>query len=136
MSYGVAAALQSAVYARLSGDAALAALVGTAVFDVPPAGVLPDLYVVLGAEDVRDRSDAAGAGAAHDIRVTVVAAASGFMAAKQAAAAVSDALVDADLALDRGYLVSLQFLRAEARQGRDGASRRIELRFRARVGED
>lgn len=133
MSYGAAVALQTAVYQRLAGDAALTALVGSAVFDTAPPGPLPALYISLGSEDVRDRSDMTGHGAAHDILVAVVADTGGFQAAKTAAAAVSDALVDADLTLSRGVLVSLQFLRATARQTGQGQVRRIDLRFRARI---
>lgn len=136
MSYAVAAALQAAIHQRLQGDAALVALVGTAVFDTAPPGPLPPVYVALGPEEVRDRSDMTGHGAAHDILVAVVADAGGFRLAKEAAGAVSDALVDADLALGRGVLVSLQFLRATARQTGKGQTRRIDLRFRARVSDE
>ena len=45
MSYAVSGALQAAVFAALSGDAALAALVGSAIYDAVPAGTVPDLYV-------------------------------------------------------------------------------------------
>ena len=136
MSYGVAAALQAAVWARLASDTALTALVGTAVFDTAPPGPLPPVYVTLGPEDVRDRSDFDGAGAAHEFLVSVVSDSGGFQQAKAAAGAVSDALLSAGLALARGRLVSLDFLRAVARQTGKGATRRIDLRFRARVEDD
>lgn len=134
MSYGVSAALQGAVYQRLTGDAALTALVGSAIYDALPSGTLPDLYVSLGPEEARDRSDKTGAGALHLFTISVVSAAAGFQAAKDAAAAVSDALVDAPLSLTRGTLVSLQFDRARAQRLTDG-TRRIDLRFRARVDD-
>jgi len=134
MSYGVSAALQAAVYQHLAADAALAALVGSAIYDALPAGTLPDLYVSLGPEEARDRSDKTGGGALHLFTVSVVSAAAGFQAAKDAAAAVSDALVDAPLSLSRGVLVSLQFDRARAERLTDG-TRRIDLRFRARVDD-
>ncbi|MGC9370615.1 MAG: DUF3168 domain-containing protein [Paracoccaceae bacterium] len=134
MSYGVSAALQAAVYQHLAADAALAALVGGAIYDALPAGTLPDLYVSLGPEEARDRSDKTGGGALHLFTVSVVSATAGFQAAKDAAAAVSDALVDAPLSLGRGVLVSLQFDRARAERLTDG-TRRIDLRFRARVDD-
>lgn len=136
MSYGVAAALQKAIYQRLTGDAALGALVGPAIYDALPAGLLPPLYVVLGGEDVRDASDKTGAGAEHTLTVTVVTQSAGFATAKAAAAAVSDALVDADLALDRGTLVALNFYKAKAARIGTGAMRQINLIFRARVADD
>jgi hypothetical protein len=136
MSYGVAAALQAAVWDRLSTDAALAALVGSAVFDTAPPGPLPPVYVTLGPEEARDRSDFTGAGAAHEFLVSVVADSGGFQQAKAAAGAVSDALLGAGLTLSRGRVVSLDFLRAVARQAGKGATRRIDLRFRARVEDD
>ena len=131
MSYGGTAALQSAVYGRLIGNTNLSALVGGAIYDAPPAGALPPLYVTLGPEDVRDRSDATSGGAWHRFTVSVVSDAAGFAAAKEAAAAVGDALTDADLTLDRGHLAALNFYRARAR--RDDQLRRIDLTFRARV---
>ncbi|MBV0912945.1 DUF3168 domain-containing protein [Anianabacter salinae] len=133
MSYGVSAALQAAVYGQLVGDTALAALVGAHVYDAMPPGVLPSLYVSLGPEVVRDRSDKTGRGADHDFAVSVVTEADGFQAAKAVAGAVSDALSDADLTLTRGRLVGLRFVSARARREEAGTIRRIELRFRARV---
>jgi len=135
MSYGMAAALQSAIWQHLSGDAALGALVGGAIFDAAPQGAVPDLYVVLGPEDARERGDGTGAGAEHRVTVTVVSAGAGFLSAKQAAGAVSDVLSGAALSLNRGRLVSLGFLRARARRSRDAQHRRIDLTFRARVDD-
>ena len=50
MSFVLSAPLQQAVYAALRDDAALAELVGAAIFDAAPAGVLPPVYVQLGDE--------------------------------------------------------------------------------------
>lgn len=136
MSYGVAAALQAAVYQRLADDAALAALVGADIFDALPTGALPPLYVVLGSEDARDASDKTGGGALHQFTVSVVTESAGFATAKAAAAAVSDALVDAPLVLSRGSLVSLNFYKAKAARLGTGAVRQINLIFRARVADD
>lgn len=136
MSYAVAAALQKAIYQRLTTDAPLGTLVGTAIYDALPAGALPALYVVLGAEDVRDASDKTGAGAEHTLTVTVVTESAGFATAKTAAAAVCDALVDAELTLERGTLVSLNFYKAKAARIGTGAKRQINLIFRARVADD
>ncbi|MBZ0124544.1 MAG: DUF3168 domain-containing protein [Roseovarius sp.] len=134
MSYGIAAALQRAVYERLRQDTALGALVGPAIFDAPPPGPLPPIYVALGPEEVRARGDGSGRGAWHGFTVSVVSGASGFLAAKDAAGAVSDALAGAPLNLARGRLVALHFDRARARH-EGGGLRRIDLRFRARVEE-
>ncbi len=133
MSYAASAALQQAVYQRLTGDAALEALVGGEIYDAAPAGTLPETYVTLGPEDVRARSDGSGEGAWHRFIVSVVTEGAGFQTAKDVAGAVSDALVGADLQLSRGRLVDLQFFRARARRERADALRRIDLTFRARV---
>lgn len=136
MTYAVSSALQGAVFQALQADTALLGLVGPAVFDALPEGHLPELYVVLGREDVRDASSKTGGGAVHRFVVTVVADTGGFRRAKEAAGAVSDALVDAALTLERGRLVSLRFLRAAARRSRAGATRRIDLTFQAIVEDD
>ncbi|MDV7269986.1 DUF3168 domain-containing protein [Thioclava sp. A2] len=133
MSYAVAAALQAAVYQTLLADPALQALVGTAVYDAVPPGTVTGTYVSLGPEDAVDASDKTGDGARHDFVVSVVTDAAGFQAAKEVAAAISDALVDAPLMLARGSLVGLWFVSAKARRVRTGEARRIDLTFRARV---
>ena len=137
MSYAMGEALQSAVYQRLLADPRVSALVGAAVYDALPVGAKPDTYVVLGAEDVRDKSDATGAAAEHRFRVSVVTQAAGYTGAKAVAAAISDALSGAALTLSRGRLVGLWFDRAVAgRGGKAGQTRRIDLRFRARVEDN
>ncbi len=135
MSYAISGPLQAAVYQRLAADTGLSALVGGAIYDALPPGDLPPLYVTLGQELVRDRSDKTGAGAEHEFTVAVVTEAAGFAEAKQAAAAISDALVDASLTLSRGTLVSLNFHKARAARVGTGAQRRIDLTFRARVDD-
>ncbi|MFV0513150.1 MAG: DUF3168 domain-containing protein [Jhaorihella sp.] len=137
MSYGVSVALQEAVYRRLLDDPAVSGLVGAGVYDALPDGPVPETYVSLGPEDVRDRSDAEGAGALHRFTVSVISEARGFAAAKTVAGAVGDALLHGELALTRGRLVGLWFERASARRsGRAGQVRRIDLRFRARVEDN
>lgn len=135
MSYGSAAALQTALYQRLTTDTEVVAAVGAAVFDMVPTGPLPPLYIVLGRDEQRDASDYTGAGAWHEAVISVVAESASFLAAKEAARAVSDALVDAPLSLSRGTLVSLRLMRALARQTENGTGRRIDLRFRARIDD-
>lgn len=136
MSYAMGAALQAAVFAHLAADSGLGSLVGTAIYDAAPSGGVQGLYVSLGPEDVKDRSDVCSAGAVHEFTVSVVTDAAGFQAAKDAAAAVSDALIDAPLVLTRGRLVGLRFLRARARRVSNGAQRQIDLRFAARVEDN
>ena len=136
MSYAIAAALQEAVFARLLGDTELTDLVGDAIYDALPKGKVPPIYVALGPEDVRARGDATGGGAWHRFSISVVTEVAGFRAAKAAAAAISDCLVDAPLVLGRGRLVSLIFERARARREGKGDVRRIDLTFRARVEDD
>lgn len=134
MSYGMAGALQAAVYQCLLADPGVSGLVGTSVYDALPEGKVPEIYISLGPEEVRDRSDADGVGALHRFTVSVISEVSGFAAAKDVAGAVGDALLNGGLALSRGRLVGLWFERASARRsGRAGQVRRIDLRFRARV---
>lgn len=136
MSYAMSQALQAAVYAQLTSDAALTALVGTAIFDALPPGEVPGLYVALGPEKVRDASDADGQGAVHEFTISVVTDLSGFAVAKTAAAAVSDALAANQLTLNRGRVLSLRFHKAAAARVGTGGTRRIDLIFRARLTDD
>lgn len=135
MSYAMSAALQAAVFQRLSGDVTLSTLTGGQIHDSLPQGTLPPLYVTLGAETARDASDGSGDGAWHDFTVAVITDEAGFSSAKEAAAAASDALHEADLVLSRGRLVSLRFHKARARREKGGL-RRVEMTFRARVEDN
>ena len=132
MTYAVSAALQTAVFGRLQSDAALSALIGDAVYDCPPPGTLPPVYVALGPEKVSDAGDSTGDGARHDFTVSVIADTAGFLPAKEAAGAITDALHGEDFPLSRGALVGLWFRKAVARHDADGR-RRIDLVFRART---
>lgn len=136
MTYAVAQPLQAAVFTALQSDPALTTLVGGHVYDAVPQGTLPDTYVRIGAETVTDASDGTGAGAMHRFIVSVITTAPGFSAIKEVAGAVSDALHDADLPLSRGRLIFLKFERAVASREDAGASRQVDVRFRARVEDD
>ncbi|MGR3513311.1 MAG: DUF3168 domain-containing protein [Paracoccaceae bacterium] len=136
MSYGASSALQAAVYQLLQGDVALTALVGGAVFDEVPTGPVSGTFVSLGEGDVRDLSDVTGGIGDHRFDVAVISDAEGFVTAKAAAEAVSDALVGATPVLVRGRVVNLSFVRARARRVRAGQVRRIDLTFRAIVEDN
>ena len=129
MSYGAAPALQQAVFQRLTGWPALA---GVATYDAVPPNAT-GTFVLIGPEETRDQSDRSGAGAEHQMVISVITDATGFLSIKTIAADISDALVGAPLSLSRGQLVSLFFLRASARRIEEGETRRIDLTFRARV---
>ena len=135
MTYAVSAALQLAVYEKLTADPVLTGLVGTAIFDAPPPadGGQGGEHVTLGEETARASSTKTSAGAVHDFNVSVHSQSEGFANAKAVAAAVCDALVDAALTLARGHLVALRFVWARAERGEPGEARKIILRFRAVV---
>ena len=62
MTYRAAAALQGAVYQRLS---TWAGLNGVAVVDAVPPGTGTGTFILLGPEQANDESDGSGAGVAH-----------------------------------------------------------------------
>lgn len=135
MSYAVSAAVQAAVFQALNADVELTALIGDAVYDEVPTGVLPSVYVMLGPETVVDQSDMTGAGSLHRLTISVVTNTAGFTLAKTVAGVVSDVLAR-PMPLDRGQLVFLNFERAVAQRSGPAASvRQIDLRFRARVDD-
>lgn len=136
MSYAISGALQAAIYEALVGDTALESLISGHVYDAVPSGAVPETYVSLGREQVRDASDQTGHGALHDIDISVITTQPGFAGAKAVAAAISDVLQDADLALNRGRLVFLKFQRAQAKRIDGNAGREIRMRFRARVDDE
>lgn len=130
MSYQAAAALQAAVFGALGGAPGLA---GVSILDAVPPGTAPGTFVLIGPEVAVDQSDGTGAGAEHRFSVSVISDASGFLAAKTVAAAVSEALLAGAMVLATGHLVSVNFQRAVARRLDQGTARRIDMTFRARV---
>ncbi len=130
MSYAGAAALQSAIYQRLT---AATSLTGVPIHDALPPGAGAGTFVLIGPEEVRDASDKSGPGAEHRFTVSIISDSTGFQTAKSVAVAVSDALVDATLILARGRLVYLVFQRARATRIDEGEVRRIDLTFLARL---
>ena len=136
MTHAISFALQEAIFSALSDDAGVVALVGTNVFDAPPSGTIPALYVVLGDEVVKANSSKTSKGAIHDLDIVVVSDAAGFAQAKQVSAAVCDALIDADLPLTRGTVTALNFRAARALREDSPGIRQINLKFRAFVEDD
>ena len=130
MSYRLAAALQTAIYGRLTS---FAALTGVAVYDAIPGGAGTGTYILIGPETAVDKSDQTGGGAEHQLLISVISDATGFQPAKTVAANVSAALEDVSLTLTTGRLVSMFFQKAVAQRLEEGEARRIDLTFRARV---
>lgn len=136
MTYALAWPLQQALFARLSADTTLAALMAgpPRLFDGPPhasgsqAAPLP--YVVLGNDSALPRGDQTIAGAEHRFDLVIHTDQPGFAQGKQLAAAICDALLGAPLTLSRGRVVVLSFLAARTDRGADD-QRQITLSFRA-----
>ena len=134
MTYATGESLQMAIYGHLLSDPAIDTLLSGAIFDDVPTDA-PDLFVAIGPEKTRGIGDSGGAGAIHELTFSVVTRRAGYLAAKAVAVAVSDALTAPDLALTRGRLVSLRFVRAEAKRDKTETARRIDLIFRARTDD-
>lgn len=119
-------ALQKAVYERLAGDAALAALVAARIHDNPP-GDTGFPYLTLGENETR----AWPGGREHRLTFHVFSRGGGRAEAKRLMDAVETALHDAALALEGHALVNLRFLDATTRREADGTTWRGTIRFRA-----
>ncbi|MCQ0971884.1 DUF3168 domain-containing protein [Paracoccus sp. TK19116] len=136
MSYSSSVALQAAVYRHLRDDPALSDLIGDSIFDAMPVEAPSGPYVSLGPEDAVDAGDMTGRGSRHDFVVSVLAGSDqsvGFHSVKRVAAAVSDALENGGVELEQGHLTAIWFQRAKARRVENGAARRVDLTFRARI---
>ncbi|MEX3315100.1 DUF3168 domain-containing protein [Sulfitobacter sp. PS-8MA] len=136
MTYALSGALQGAIYDLLRSDAAVAALIGDAVYDALPGGTLAETYLRLGRDQAMGVADRSGGAATHRFEVSVITSAPGFAHAKSVAAAVCDALRDARPALSRGHVVDLYFHSAKARRTEGGRARQIDLQFRALLADE
>ncbi|MEM8979397.1 MAG: DUF3168 domain-containing protein [Pseudomonadota bacterium] len=135
MSYGPAPDLQQAIYAALTGDAELTSLSGGAVFDAMPEGKPEDCFILIGDEEVRDRSDVSGFGADFLVAISVIGPSDGFLKIKQIAARVSDLLLNFNPSLARGCIGFSHLDRVRARRSTPQTHRRVDLRFRMRVDD-
>ncbi len=123
-------ALQRALYAKLAGDADLAALVAGRIHDnVPGDTSFP--YLTLGDAQVEDWSAGETAGAEHRLTFNTYTRGGGRAEAKAILGAVNAALHDVELTLEGHRLVNLLFLSAETAREADGATWRGTIRFRA-----
>jgi len=128
---GPAGALQGAVFAALSADAALTALLGGAnIFDGPPRNAAAP-YVHLGEIEARDWSTATEAGAEIVFAVVAWSRQAGRSEAMAVAERVRTVLQDADLALAAWRLVNLRHVSTETARAEKPEGRRAVARFRA-----
>lgn len=123
--------LQQAVFAALSADAGLQALIGAParIYDDPPDdAAFP--YLVLGEGRVSDWPGAAG-GIEHVIRIAAFSRYHGRAEAKQIISAVYDALHDRPLTVSGHALVNLRFVFADVFRKQDGETFEGVMRYRA-----
>lgn len=132
MTYALAYPLQQALFAALTANPDVATHFADRIHDAPPphGAEAAGLTLVIGDEKAEDWSTATDAGAAHVVTLTIHAAQYSFLAAKQAAAAVSDLILAGGLILTRGRVVNARFIDAETKRSQNDAHRRIDLRFR------
>jgi hypothetical protein len=124
-------ALQQAIYAALTGDAPLLALLGGARIydDVPVRDQFP--YVTFAQTSERDWSTGGEAGAEHIVTLHVWSRGGGRKEVLQIMAAMRTGLHEAALSLSGFRLVNLRHEISEARRDPDGETYHGIVRFRA-----
>lgn len=119
-------ALQQAMFAALSADAALAALLGRRLYDaVPPNAAFPYLVLGEGQESAEDDSTQR-----HALTLHIWSRAAGLRESKTIAAAVTACLAG-PVAVSGFLLISLRCLAADYARQSDGKTLRATLRFTA-----
>lgn len=123
--------LQQALFAALSADAALTALIGAGRVhdDVPQGTSLP--YIILGPSTAQDWSTGGEDGTEHSFAVHVWTDARGKRQAYAILAAVRAALHEKPLALAGHALVNLRHQRSEVGRSRAGEAIHAIASFRA-----
>jgi hypothetical protein len=123
--------LQQSVFAALTANAALTALLGSdRIYDDVPQGA-PKPYLTLGQTTVRDWSTGTEEGNEHLVTLHVWSGARGKKEAGEIAEAARSALHDQPLTLVGHRLVNLRHEFSEARRDPDGSTIHAILRFRA-----
>jgi hypothetical protein len=124
--------LQGAIVARLKADATLAAIIGTRVYDLPPAApTFP--YVTLGEDQtIPDRGDGYEG---SDVSLTLHAwsKGTGFPEVKRMVAAIRASLTNAPLSLSGHRLVNIEFEDSRVLRDPDPAISHGVLTFLART---
>jgi hypothetical protein len=124
-------ALQQSIFARLTADAALTALLGGPRVhdDVPQASPFP--YISFGHSLVRDWSTGSEDGSEHVVTLHVWSQGKGKKEAHEIMDAVRSALHDQALSLAGHRLVNLRHELSEARREPDGDTTHGIVRYRA-----
>jgi hypothetical protein len=123
-------ALQSAVFAALSGDATMQSLIDTRLYDAVPLNpTFP--YAVLGDGKETNADTATEEGSEHEFTVTVWSQSGGHKEAKSIADAIRFRLNNATLSLDGHALVDLRFQDCEYARQTAGQTYSATLSFRA-----
>lgn len=124
-------ALQKAIHAALTADAALTGLLGgPQVFDdAPQATAFP--YVILGQSTERDWSTATEDGTEHLLTLHVWSRKAGRRETREIMEAVRGALHDRPLAMAGHRLVNIRHELSEARRDADGETYHGIVRYRA-----
>jgi hypothetical protein len=123
-------ALQQALYGALTGDAGVAALVSTRIFDdVPRDAALP--YIVIGEDEESDWSTVTESGSEHSLTLHVWSRAAGYKEIKQICDAVRGALDGAAPPVSGFYLIDLRFENTRTARQNDGRTYHAIMRFRA-----
>ena len=123
--------LQQSIFAALTADVALTALLGAGrIFDdVPQGSALP--YLTLGQSTARDWSTVTDDGTEHILTLHVWSNARGKKQAHEILGAVRSALHDRPLTLAGHRLINLRHEFSEARRDPDGETIHGLARFRA-----
>ncbi len=139
MTYAFAWSLQQALFAALSADPALNALIGGRIYDEAPHAAAMTResgpWLVLGDEQVDAWSTATDRGAAHAIQISAVGAERGFGVLKRVADAVCEVALG-PLTLTRGRVATANFLGGRTRRIEGAGLRQIDLRFRLAIEDD
>jgi hypothetical protein len=123
--------LQQSVFATLTADTAVTALLGAdRIYDDVPQGS-PKPYLTLGQSTVRDWSTGTEAGNEHLLTLHVWSDARGKKQASEIADAIRMALHDQPLTLVGHRLVNLRHEFSESRRDPDGSTIHATVRFRA-----
>jgi len=125
-------ALQQAVFATLSADSAVQAMLGDPprIYDaVPRDAVFP--YAVIGDGGESDWSTATEPGSEHMLTVHVWSRAPGHKESKEIAEAIRAALDGASLTITGQTLIDIRYLDTDYARASDGETYRASLRFRA-----
>ena len=137
MKYEYSNDLQKAVFTAIHENIEIVEVTEGAIFDhVPSTQILPEIYVRIGDEQLRNRSTKTNSITESIFEVSVFSQKQGFLAAKKLSSKLAEQITNTHMGIESGKLVGIWFIKSQTYRLEKGNLRQIKLWFKAIIEEN